>query len=526
MAFSLLMDSVTTGEVLTATTSAGKLAALKAAMGTGTQTVSIKDNSAVEKLTGTFSGSLYNSGSATFLPTTVLSSVSGAGGTAAADWTCRVTSGSRWFQGEFAEIWTASATLASSGTTTIALTLPYTASGGAPATPPAAVSSWMVRSTDTAVSVPSYLIGMHAHRYPDNSAYIPTPSPAFTYSFGSFRVHDYEYTKWSDIHTSNGNFSWTALDAVIDFHAAAGRKIKYTVSSTPPWAADTSYTTSFGVVGGAGGVGSQADLSSFITALVTRYNTDSVRDNGGLKKITWLECWNEPDYFPYTANIFFKDTAATLAEMCRTMYQAAKAVDSTITVLSPGIVDTAYTDQSSGYSMDPEPEPNKCSKLADASDNNAGTGKLWHEELAWHWYDYQPPTNAAINALKLNKLITSMRTVHTDAGYSATLPMHITEIAGWGWSETTPSDANKVLWIQRTASIAAARGIKTVDYYAHEDVNYLGAPATNATIAAGITSAHSALANKTIRQAAILSTNQVWIEFTDGTQVLDCAEYP
>lgn len=511
----LIFDTATTTEVLAATTDAEKEIALKAAMGTVTQTVSIKDAGAVEKLSGTFSGALYDTAGESFLPSTLLASVAGAGGTAGTGWTCRITSANgRWMQGEFGagEIFSASTALSSANSNFLTMTLPGTAS---PGSPPSTVRDWMLRTTDAPITVPAYFMGIHAHRYPDNPTYITTPSPAFSYPFGTARSVDYEYIMWSNIHTAANTYNWAAMDVWVDFHSAAGHKIMYTILSTPAWAAATSYTNAWGVVGGAGGVASQTNLSNFVTTLVTRYNTDTVRNNNGLKKITFIECWNEPDYFPYTANIFYKDTPESMAQMNRTIYQAAKAVDSTITVFTPGVVDCYIND------FDPQPNPTKVSKLAAASDSNSGTGKLWHEELGWHWYDYQSPANAATNALKLNKLITTMRTVHTVGGYSSSLPMHITEIGGWGWSVSTPTDANKVKWILRTAMIAAARGIKSISYYAHEDANYLGAPATNATIAAAMTLANNSLVSKVIRQGAILQTNEVWIEFTDGTQILD-----
>ena len=101
MANILLLSPALLNSVLTASTRAAKQTALVTAMGTGTQTVSVKDGAGVEKLTATFSGSAYGS-TGTFLPTTTLSSVSGAGGTPTADWTLRVTNaGGDWWQANF-----------------------------------------------------------------------------------------------------------------------------------------------------------------------------------------------------------------------------------------------------------------------------------------------------------------------------------------------------------------------------------------------------------------------------------------
>lgn len=101
MANILLLSPTLLNTVLTESTRAAKQTALVTAMGTGTQTVSVKDGAGVEKLTGTFAGTAYGS-TGTFLPTTTLSAVSGSGGTPTSDWTLRVTNaGGDWWQANF-----------------------------------------------------------------------------------------------------------------------------------------------------------------------------------------------------------------------------------------------------------------------------------------------------------------------------------------------------------------------------------------------------------------------------------------
>ena len=76
---------------------------------------------------------------------------------------------------------------------------------------------------------------------------------------------------------------------------------------------------------------SQAGLvEKFVDALVRRYNGDGVR------RIQKFEIWNEPNFQGYA---YWRNSAADLAAVGRTVYQTAKAVDPGIQVLWPAFVE-------------------------------------------------------------------------------------------------------------------------------------------------------------------------------------------
>jgi hypothetical protein len=176
-----------------------------------------------------------------------------------------------------------------------------------------------VISVGSGVAVPSNFLGMHFHYWPhcyeSGNIIVPAPtlSPTPNFSYGAWRSHDYyggfngnaannvTVFQWANFHTSAGettnaeiwastNSAWAELDSVIQLHNSLGHDIYFTVYGTPNWAAKPGYNV--------GGLGSSSppqnldDLSNFIGALVTRYNTTAVFSNP--MPIRYLEVWNEP----------------------------------------------------------------------------------------------------------------------------------------------------------------------------------------------------------------------------------------
>lgn len=141
------------------------------------------------------------------------------------------------------------------------------------------------------------LVGLHIHTLPAPGVPIQP-----TLGLGLIRTHD-NALGWRNVQSSSGAvFDWTVADNYMDTHYSLGRRVIWTLNQTPTWAARDLANDVYGYSGGGSpplnvdGFGLYSDLTNFIAALVTRYNTDLVRDNGGAKKLVAIETGNEPTY--------------------------------------------------------------------------------------------------------------------------------------------------------------------------------------------------------------------------------------
>lgn len=141
-----------------------------------------------------------------------------------------------------------------------------------------------------------------------------------------FRVFSNKDTNWWRINTSAGVYNWGILDRYVA--AWGARPWTYVVWGTPTWAsARPSEVHQYGN-GLMAEPSSMTYLSDFITQVVTRYPT-----------MTHIEVWNEPDMAaPLNPPYWFSGSVATFVTMCQTIYNAAKAVRTSIKVLGPGTV--------------------------------------------------------------------------------------------------------------------------------------------------------------------------------------------
>lgn len=159
----------------------------------------------------------------------------------------------------------------------------------------------------TPLTVPADFLGMHFSRWPssrDGAATITNP-PQFKY--GRVRPHDYGPLfnggiKWSALHLSDqptiqgiydsSPAAWTELDKMVAAHTANGATFYWNIFGCPTWLAGAQYQAA-GLYGLAGEAAAATDLTKlrlFIRALLTRVNS------GGVRRITTVEGWNEPDF--------------------------------------------------------------------------------------------------------------------------------------------------------------------------------------------------------------------------------------
>lgn len=336
------------------------------------------------------------------------------------------------------------------------------------------------------VAVPADFVGMHFSRWPRGAPLSPAP----TYGHGLVRSHDYgpatdaERITWWHCHPSNGVFTWDGLDHWVNTHYNAGRALWYCIFNTPTWAAQAAYAGTanvYGYLGGCSPPDNLSYLSAFVTALVTRYNS------GGVRKIKYLEAWNEPT-FPNAAPAgFFWGSAAEMAAMCRTIKTAAKAVDSGITVVSPGFTGFGHAVQ-----------------VLNASDGAAGSGRDHFDVFAHHPYTIYGLTDPLRSAsVEVQAFTAAVRAEMVAGGLAANFPLHGSEVgydsnpAAAAITGTAP--AQFASWLKKAGVMMAAAGWKSVCWYSH-DGELIGKPSVNVDVARAVAWLHDAIAGKTITE--------------------------
>lgn len=330
------------------------------------------------------------------------------------------------------------------------------------------------------VTVPLEFLSIHGKQYPGGTG---AASVAPTFPYGMLRIHDSRCGSWGALNPSNGVYDWSILDQ----YAAVGKPLTFVMSSCPNWAARVADQAQVGPYAphSSGPPANIAHLSTFITALMTRYNS------GPTKVIKYLEVWNEPNFFEnYTG--FFWGSAVNMVAIANAMNVAAKAVDPTVKILCPGFILTSAIPQ-----------------FLNALDPVSGK-RGWQciDEGAFHPY-YMDSTYAQLvnagnpYATKLG----DMRLYFEPLGLGS-VGQHITEF-GHGVTATDnavlsflaqPVEVRKTTML-RTLGVSAAAGIKSFSLYSYGSV--LAGDLVNDThgVIAACTEFSNALVGKTITAA-------------------------
>ena len=231
------------------------------------------------------------------------------------------------------------------------------------------------------IEIPPNFLGMHLHRWPEGAPLSPAPS----YGYGAVRSHDYSGKGagicWGAIHMADGVFDWSAMDAWVAAHRAAGKTLIYTVYGTPAWLAlSSTQKDAYGRTGAGSPPRSLEALTEFIETLVRRYNRP------GSRSIGFIEIWNEPHFAHNPAN-FWWGSARELAAMGRVIYRAAKRADPLICVLSPGFDDNLTGAMSFSSLTLSAARNSSLYQYLSASDGVGGRGGDWCEGIAFHTYE-------------------------------------------------------------------------------------------------------------------------------------------
>ncbi len=248
---------------------------------------------------------------------------------------------------------------------------------------------------------------------------------------------------------SPGVYVWDQMDVIAEALRRRGRKLWFTLGSTPDHARiGAAYADAYGNPSGASAA-SPAAVAAFATAFFSRYK--------GL--VAYAECRNEPA----SDSGFYKGTDSQLVAEMKAFFQAAKAVDSGITVVSP-------SDWSAG---------GRLRDILTTGDGAGGVGQDWCEVINVHpyyrYWDDDPylrtgqgtSVGVYMRALRTNLLnagVREMPIMWGESGYasSPSSPEHI--------AASTSADPEKVYadWAIRLALGCAVERVQKLMLYDHD----------------------------------------------------------
>jgi hypothetical protein len=244
----------------------------------------------------------------------------------------------------------------------------------------------------------------------------------------------------------------------------------------------------------AGGGQSPTDLTTgatFITALLTRAHAN------GAKPFMGVELWNEPSGAGVgVSGQNWVDTNARLAEFSRYVYQAVKAFDPSLLVLSPGFT-TGWMRSELGASAQ------SMANWLTASDGASGRGRDWIDGVAYHGYD-----TSDADLVQLPSKIDIYRKRIQACGLSSNFPLYQTERG---------SDAtNHPLHLLRCAAIEAALGVQMSVLYTWDF--YGTYPRDTPVLASAIRRFHAGVCGKTLTYCAVNQDGSVTVTAGGVTQ--------
>lgn len=136
--------------------------------------------------------------------------------------------------------------------------------------------------------------------------------------------------QWRFIEPRKGQFDWTEADRVVKASAAAGVKIIARLDFQPQWARrDNVYPVS-------GPPDNYQDFGDFVSAFVTRYSA-----NSQIGRVHAVQIWNEQNLNNEWGRApINQQQAADYVRLLKIGYEAAKAADPSVTVITGGVAQT------------------------------------------------------------------------------------------------------------------------------------------------------------------------------------------
>ncbi|HZR98750.1 MAG TPA: cellulase family glycosylhydrolase [Chloroflexota bacterium] len=134
--------------------------------------------------------------------------------------------------------------------------------------------------------------------------------------------------------TDKGQFDWSEADRVVKAANDAGIKIIARLDFAPDWTQVSPVPN--------GPPDDMNDFGDFVNAFVSRYGPSSSQ---GVGRVDAIEVWNEPNLArEWGGRAINQDQAGQYVGMLRVAYQAAKAADPQVTVISAGLTPTGTND--------------------------------------------------------------------------------------------------------------------------------------------------------------------------------------
>jgi hypothetical protein len=134
--------------------------------------------------------------------------------------------------------------------------------------------------------------------------------------------------QWKYIEPKKGQFDWSESDRIVKASAAAGVKILARLDFQPDWSrADKVFN---------GPPDNYADFGDFVSAFVTRYSSTS-----SVGRVHAIQVWNEQNLnIEWGKRPINQQQAQDYVRLLKTAYEAAKAADPSVTVVTGGVAQT------------------------------------------------------------------------------------------------------------------------------------------------------------------------------------------
>ncbi len=331
---------------------------------------------------------------------------------------------------------------------------------GLDADPIETTQDYIVPMPADSVTVPANFMGMCVMRWPDQNIQ-SSDNPAGVIDWGFARMSQNYEAHWTRLETSAGVYDaamLARLDAQITFQRQNGASVMMSAYATPrfyadntvanPSATDYNATGPYGYQGEGAFPTSLAALANHVTMLINRYNKPGgawydVYGSTLGKGIQFWETGNEPA--PGGGNgstKFFWGSQAQLSDYCATQYDAVKATDSSVIVISPGFVGSVDSQVAAFFGT--------------AGGATGKTGAQTCDALGLHAYGINPvghtvysSTNSSDIANNATNGLIVVRRAMREFNAGVELPIYLTE---WG-AFLDPAGAGAVAFNAASADV-------------------------------------------------------------------------
>jgi hypothetical protein len=184
--------------------------------------------------------------------------------------------------------------------------------------------------------------------------------------------------QWRYIEPKKGQFDWSEADRVVKASKAAGVKILARLDQQPDWARSTRVPN--------GPPDNYQDFADFVTAFVTRYSSSS-----SIGRVNAVQMWNEQNLnIEWGGAAINQQQAQDYVQLLKAGYEAAKAADPSVTVVTGGVAQTG-TDNDQA-----RPDDTYVQWMYDAG------AKPYFDVLGAHGHGYKAPPNISPDEAESN----------------------------------------------------------------------------------------------------------------------------